>query len=81
MTIAPDGRPPFRADHIGSLLRPPALRKAFREHAAGTLSEEGYAQSLKRGKIILMTIVDTLRASEAGRIMALVNARARAQTE
>lgn len=42
MTIAPDGRPPFRADHIGSLLRPPALRKAFREHAAGTLSEEAF---------------------------------------
>jgi 5-methyltetrahydropteroyltriglutamate--homocysteine methyltransferase len=42
VTIAPDGRPPFRADHIGSLLRPPALRKAFREHAAGTLSEEGF---------------------------------------
>jgi 5-methyltetrahydropteroyltriglutamate--homocysteine methyltransferase len=40
MSIAPDGRPPFRADHIGSLLRPPALRKAFREHAAGTLSDD-----------------------------------------
>jgi len=40
-----------------------------------------YAQSLERGKIILMTIVDTLRASEAGRIMALVNTRARAQVE
>ena len=24
------GRPPFRADHVGSLLRPPALRQAFR---------------------------------------------------
>jgi 5-methyltetrahydropteroyltriglutamate--homocysteine methyltransferase len=42
MTIAPDGRPPFRADHIGSLLRPPALRKAFREHAAGTLSDDAF---------------------------------------
>ena len=41
MSIAPNGRPPFRADHIGSLLRPPALRKAFREHAAGPLSDEG----------------------------------------
>jgi 5-methyltetrahydropteroyltriglutamate--homocysteine methyltransferase len=27
------GRPPFRADHIGSLLRPKALRAAFRAHA------------------------------------------------
>jgi len=40
-----------------------------------------YDQSLKRGKIILMTIVNSLRASEAERIMALVNARARTQTD
>ena len=42
MSIAPNGRPPFRADHIGSLLRPPALRKAFRDHAAGTLSDDAF---------------------------------------
>src|SRR5215470_8161028 len=29
--------PPFRAEHIGSLLRPPALLEARREHAAGRL--------------------------------------------
>lgn len=40
-----------------------------------------YDQSLKRGKIILMTIVDTLRAAEAGRIMAAVNARARTHAD
>jgi methionine synthase II (cobalamin-independent) len=28
------GQPPFRADHIGSLLRPRKLRDAFRRHAA-----------------------------------------------
>jgi 5-methyltetrahydropteroyltriglutamate--homocysteine methyltransferase len=33
MRIRPDGRPPFRADHVGSLLRPAALRQAFREQA------------------------------------------------
>jgi 5-methyltetrahydropteroyltriglutamate--homocysteine methyltransferase len=33
------GRPPFRADHIGSLLRPARLRRAFRDHAAGMLAE------------------------------------------
>jgi 5-methyltetrahydropteroyltriglutamate--homocysteine methyltransferase len=27
------GRPPFRADHVGSLLRPQILRQAFRQHA------------------------------------------------
>ena len=35
-------RPPFRADHIGSLLRPPALRQAFRAFAAGDLDEAGF---------------------------------------
>ncbi len=39
MTIAPDGRPPFRADHIGSLLRPPALRQAFRDVLARRIDE------------------------------------------
>src|SRR4051794_32909279 len=33
MPIRPNGRPPFRADHVGSLLRPAALREAFRRHA------------------------------------------------
>jgi len=32
------GRPPFRADHVGSLLRPAILRHAFRKHAAGEIS-------------------------------------------
>ena len=32
MMTTPQGRPPFRADHVGSLLRPPALRQAFRDH-------------------------------------------------
>jgi 5-methyltetrahydropteroyltriglutamate--homocysteine methyltransferase len=31
MRITPTGRPPFRADHIGSLLRPARLRQAFRD--------------------------------------------------
>jgi methionine synthase II (cobalamin-independent) len=34
------GRPPFRADHVGSLLRPLSLRQAFRQHAAGAMSDE-----------------------------------------
>jgi 5-methyltetrahydropteroyltriglutamate--homocysteine methyltransferase len=42
MSIRPDGRPPFRADHVGSLLRPPALRLAFRQHAAGSLGDEEF---------------------------------------
>jgi 5-methyltetrahydropteroyltriglutamate--homocysteine methyltransferase len=33
--------PPFRADHVGSLLRPPALTRARAEHRAGRLDAEG----------------------------------------
>jgi len=33
-------RPPFRADHVGSLLRPPDLQAARAEHAAGRLPPE-----------------------------------------
>ena len=38
------GRPPFRADHIGSLLRPPGLRQAFRDHLAGRLDDARFAE-------------------------------------
>ena len=31
-------QPPFRADHVGSLLRPPELARARAEHKAGRLS-------------------------------------------
>ena len=33
--MAERARPPFRADHVGSLLRPPALKQAREEHALG----------------------------------------------
>jgi 5-methyltetrahydropteroyltriglutamate--homocysteine methyltransferase len=32
-------KPPFRADHVGSLLRPPALKSARERHAKGELSD------------------------------------------
>jgi 5-methyltetrahydropteroyltriglutamate--homocysteine methyltransferase len=38
------GRPPFRADHVGSLLRPPALRHAFRQHAAKEMSDDEFTR-------------------------------------
>jgi 5-methyltetrahydropteroyltriglutamate--homocysteine methyltransferase len=37
----PRARPPFRADHVGSLLRPRELAEARAARAAGTLSAEG----------------------------------------
>ena len=42
MDMKASGRPPFRADHIGSLLRPPKLRQAFRAHAARQLPEADF---------------------------------------
>jgi 5-methyltetrahydropteroyltriglutamate--homocysteine methyltransferase len=35
--------PPFRAEHIGSLVRPPELLRAREEHAAGRLGREALA--------------------------------------
>jgi methionine synthase II (cobalamin-independent) len=43
MLARPGGRPPFRADHIGSLLRPARLRHAFRAFSAGELDKEHFA--------------------------------------
>jgi methionine synthase II (cobalamin-independent) len=39
--VAPRDTPPFRADHVGSLLRPPELLRAREEHAAGRLDDAG----------------------------------------
>src|SRR5262245_61038009 len=41
-TFHPTGRPPFRADHVGSLLRPAALRQAFRRHNAKEIDDGEY---------------------------------------
>ena len=41
MRIEANGRPPFRADHIGSLLRTQELRQAFRRHSEGKLDDQG----------------------------------------
>jgi len=35
-------RPPFRADPVGSLLRPDALRQAFRRFEAGAIDADGF---------------------------------------
>jgi 5-methyltetrahydropteroyltriglutamate--homocysteine methyltransferase len=38
--MAPRARPPFRADHVGSLLRPPRLMQARADHAEGRIDTE-----------------------------------------
>jgi 5-methyltetrahydropteroyltriglutamate--homocysteine methyltransferase len=35
-----DAKPPFRADHVGSLLRPKELLQAREDHAAGRVPAE-----------------------------------------
>jgi uncharacterized protein (TIGR02284 family) len=49
----------------------------------GLAGEDAYQYdiSIQRGKILLMAMVDALRAPEAGQIMALVNLRAREKLE
>src|SRR5262245_2374401 len=37
-------RPPFRADHVGSLLRPALLRQAFKDHLAGRIDDARFAR-------------------------------------
>lgn len=39
MSRLASGRPPFRADHVGSLLRPPALRQAVKQHQSGAIDD------------------------------------------
>ena len=36
--MSPRTRPPFRADHVGSLLRPAGLRRARDDYAAGAIT-------------------------------------------
>jgi len=40
MTAPAPHNPPFRADHVGSLLRPAELKRLRQEHAAGKISAE-----------------------------------------
>jgi 5-methyltetrahydropteroyltriglutamate--homocysteine methyltransferase len=41
-------RPPFRADHVGSLLRPKQLREAFRRYDSGRMAGADFAEIQER---------------------------------
>jgi 5-methyltetrahydropteroyltriglutamate--homocysteine methyltransferase len=43
MSLGSNAGPPFRADHVGSLLRPQALRQAFRQRASGEIDDGAFA--------------------------------------
>ncbi len=40
--------PPFRAEHVGSLLRPRTLKAAAKARRAGSISEEAYLETLEQ---------------------------------
>src|SRR5215475_5019162 len=44
MTTPPRQTPPFRAEHVGSLLRPPELKTAFRDAARGKIDARKFAE-------------------------------------
>ncbi len=58
MSRSQNGRPPFRADHIGSLLRPASLRAAFKRHGAGEMTDVDF------NVVLDQSIRDVLRLQE-----------------
>src|SRR5581483_3197778 len=60
--------PPFRADHVGSLLRPPGLLQAREAHAAGRLSDDELraAEDAAIGEVVAMQDGVGLRAATDG---------------
>jgi 5-methyltetrahydropteroyltriglutamate--homocysteine methyltransferase len=43
--MRPTSGPPFRAEHIGSLIRPPELLRARQQHAAGQIDRDSLVAS------------------------------------
>jgi 5-methyltetrahydropteroyltriglutamate--homocysteine methyltransferase len=60
-------RPPFRADHVGSLLRPPELLDARRRHAAGDLGDAELEQRENEA------ILEAIRFQEAVGLQAITD--------
>ena len=59
--------PPFRAEHIGSFIRPPELLRARAEHAAGRLSD---AELRAAEDTAIRDFVETSGAQGVGRLRA-----------
>lgn len=56
--MAPKRNPPYRAEQVGSLLRPRELKDAFGAHSRGELDDTKYREILER------CILDTIRMQE-----------------
>jgi 5-methyltetrahydropteroyltriglutamate--homocysteine methyltransferase len=61
------GRPLCRADHVGSLLRPPALREAYRALAAGR------SDAARFGEVLDAAIREAIRRQEAAGLGAVTD--------
>ena len=48
MAATASTRPPFRADHVGSLLRPKELREAFRTHGRDPTPSPAFVEVQER---------------------------------
>ncbi len=57
--------PMFRADHVGSLLRPDTVKEARRRPSSVTLGTRGYAASAELGRIEDDAIRDVVKAQES----------------
>ena len=64
-------RPPFRADHVGSLLRPASVKAAREQHQAGTLDDAGLRA------IEDAAIIDLIRQQEAIGLQSITDGEAR----
>ena len=64
-------RPPFRADHVGSLLRPASVKAAREQHQAGTLDAAGLRA------IEDAAIIDLIRQQEAIGLQSITDGEAR----
>lgn len=65
--MAPRTKPPFRADHVGSLLRPKALTEAFKKHRDGIIGDEELRQAQDEA------IRDVIRLQEAAGLQAITD--------
>jgi len=61
------GKPPFRAEHVGSLLRPPALKAAYRAHAEKKIGDTELAAAVDQA------VIDAIRLQEEAGMEAITD--------
>jgi 5-methyltetrahydropteroyltriglutamate--homocysteine methyltransferase len=74
MSLGPRNRPPFRADHVGSLVRPAELIDARRGHLEGRIAADAL------GAIEDRCIVDAIRLQEDAGLLSVTDGEFRRST-